>query len=196
MQVAELKIDRKEARERYREYRDNRHYSDQADAEIKRAYQAIARGRMVIQALESIKQAALNSEGFPKLAIARADTKLAYLRMWSDGSCRMASDRSRLWSGGAADRTFSWPSDTFPHIQRDHKNGEREAIVPIVPAKLRPAAAQKNYHILWEAEWTRIVPRDPLLLRRLGKGDLWLVLAHWDLTEVERAALATRVHAA
>jgi len=36
-------------------------------------------------------------------------------------------------------------------------------------------------------------PRDPMLLRRLG-GDLWLVVAHWDLTEVERAAMATRVN--
>jgi len=37
------------------------------------------------------------------------------------------------------------------------------------------------------------VPRDPYLLRRLGKGDLWLVVAAWDLTEVERAALQSRV---
>ena len=30
-------------------------------------------------------------------------------------------------------------------------------------------------------------------LRRIGKADLWLVVAQWDLTEVEKAALSTRV---
>lgn len=50
-----------------------------------------------------------------------------------------------------------------------------------------------KYHILWEAEWSPIPPRDPMLLRRIGKADLWVVVAHWDLTEVERAALSTRI---
>lgn len=42
-------------------------------------------------------------------------------------------------------------------------------------------------------QWQRVPPRDPFLLRRIGKADLWLVVAMWDLTEVERAALATRL---
>jgi hypothetical protein len=32
-----------------------------------------------------------------------------------------------------------------------------------------------------------------MLLRRIGKGDLWLVVASWNLTAVEKAALATRL---
>jgi hypothetical protein len=51
----------------------------------------------------------------------------------------------------------------------------------------------QNYHVLFEAVWSKAPPSDPFLLRRLGKGDLWLVLAMWDLTEVERAALAARL---
>ena len=39
----------------------------------------------------------------------------------------------------------------------------------------------------------RTPPRDPYLLRRIGKADLWLVVASWELTEVEMAALSTRV---
>lgn len=65
--------------------------------------------------------------------------------------------------------------------------------MPLIPVHLRPRHALDNYHVLWEAEWSRVVPRDPYLLRRIGNADLWLVLAAWDLTEVERAALATRV---
>ena len=34
---------------------------------------------------------------------------------------------------------------------------------------------------------------DHTLLRRIGKADLWLVVAAWELTLVEQAALAARV---
>lgn len=67
--------------------------------------------------------------------------------------------------------------------------------VPLIPLKFRPKTGIANYHILFEAEWERVVPKDPLLLRRLGAADLWLVVAAWDLTEVEQAALAARVNA-
>jgi hypothetical protein len=76
-------------------------------------------------------------------------------------------------------------------ITNNHPGGE--AIVPIVPVYLRPKRGLANYHVLWEAEWRRIPPHDPMLLRRIG-GDMWLVVAQWDLTEVERAALATRIN--
>jgi len=65
--------------------------------------------------------------------------------------------------------------------------------VPLIPVHLRPKRGLANYHILWEAEWRRLPPVDPLLIRRLGKGDLWVVVAAWDLTEVERAAIAARM---
>ena len=66
-------------------------------------------------------------------------------------------------------------------------------MVPLIPLPLRPKRGLENYHVLWEAEWTGKVPFDPMLLRRIGRADLWLVVAGWDLTEVERAALATRL---
>jgi hypothetical protein len=60
------------------------------------------------------------------------------------------------------------------------------------PLHLRPRAALTRYHIRWQAECARIPPKDPYLLRRI-RADMWLVCAMWDLTDVERAALATRV---
>lgn len=45
--------------------------------------------------------------------------------------------------------------------------------------------------ILWEAEWQAVPPKDPALLRHLG-GDLYAVVAVWDLTELERAVLGGR----
>ena len=80
-------------------------------------------------------------------------------------------------------------------LQEDKRNSEYQhfkAIVPTVPPRFRPSASLSNYHILFEAEWDMIAPRDPALLKHIG-GDLYAVLAVWDLTEVERAVLQQRV---
>ena len=45
-----------------------------------------------------------------------------------------------------------------------------------------------RYFILWEADWQRRAPVDPALLRPVG-GDLYVVVATWDLTDLERAVL-------
>jgi hypothetical protein len=194
METQSIQIDREKARELYRSYLTHQNYEKPIDEEIRRTYRLIAQGRLVIQAIESVRLAGVGDDGWPKLAIARADQEAQTVTIRSDGSARMRRG-DRLWrSSRAVDLDFDWPAGSFPPRQRRFDNGE--ALVPIVPLPLRPKRGLQNYHILWEADWRRAVPQDPLLLRRLGKGDLWLVLAQWDLTEVERAALATRVNAA
>jgi hypothetical protein len=67
-------------------------------------------------------------------------------------------------------------------------------MVPHIPPGLRPAHHLRNYHILWEAEWHPVAPpapRDPALLRRIA-GDVFAVVAVWELTELERAVLGAR----
>ena len=96
------------------------------------------------------------------------------------------------WRAG----TFAFPITSFPLDWRGkERNGQSHHVaqVPIIPLHLRPKRGIENYHVLWEAEWRPIPARDPYLLRRIGKADLWLVVAQWDLTEVEKAALSTRV---
>ncbi len=61
-------------------------------------------------------------------------------------------------------------------------------MVPLIPPALRPSTDFRNFHILWEAEWQRVAPKDPALLKHVG-GHLYAVLATWDLTELERAVL-------
>jgi hypothetical protein len=57
---------------------------------------------------------------------------------------------------------------------------------------LRPKATLEHFHILWEAVWQpHTAPRDPMLLKHLG-GVFYAVVAVWDLTELERAALRLR----
>jgi len=191
MQVERLIVDRKQARDLWRQYKTHQHYEAPIDEEIRRTYQLIAQGRTVIRALDSIRAAGFIDTRFalPKLALIRADAAHCHLTMDRDGSAQFSMDRwpqERHWR-----RTVILPRGTFPP-RTDRSLAE--AIVPMVPIHLRPKRGLQNYHILFEAEWQRVVPKDPMLLRRLGKGDLWLVLAAWDLTEVERAALAARLN--
>lgn len=184
MQVQELKLDRAKAKELYQAYKKHQHYSEPIDHEIQRAYQLIAQGRMVIRAVASITAAGLGSDLKPKLAIARADANLCWLSMHNGAVTFNSSNRWRP----VRSQTVRAPMPASTVTLHDGK-----AVVPIVPIHLRPKRGLANYHILWEADW-QDVPKDPMLLRRIGRGDMWLVVAAWDLTEVERAALATRLN--
>lgn len=185
MNVERIRVDRKKARDLYRKYKEHQHYSAPIDCEIQRAYQLIAQGRVVIKALESIRVAGLGDDKLPRLAICRADQRTVELRMGNDGSATFESPGRHR---GARGQRISLPAASF--TRRDWVRSEAQ--VPLVPVHLRPKRGLANYHILWEAIWSKVPPRDPYLLRRIG-GDLWLVVAAWDLTEVERAVMATRV---
>jgi hypothetical protein len=185
MEVSTLKMERAEARELYEKYQASVSFGTEIDREIARSYRLLSQGKVIIRAIDSIKAAGIGEDGRPRLGLVRADARRCAWRAWTNGGGKFVAD-SR-WRGTR--NMIELPPDTFPRSSNP-KNGD--AIVPIVPAHLRPKHSLSNYHILWEADW-REVPRDPLLLRRLGRGDLWLVVAAWDLTEVERAALQARV---
>lgn len=194
MNVEKIVVDRKMARELYREYKAHAMYSEAVDKEIQRAYQLIAQGRMVIKALDSVSAAGLGADNLPKLAIANATAKECHLRLWQSGQATMSSTR---WARSQAHHVqFNPGAFKVPELPKDKWGSiDAVAVMPIIPIKYRPTEALKNYHVLWEAVWRRVPPRDPMLLRRIGKADMWLVVAAWDLTEVERAAMAGRLSA-
>ncbi|MET0723385.1 MAG: hypothetical protein ABWY64_21535, partial [Tardiphaga sp.] len=131
----------------------------------------------------------------PKLAIAPADSKFCHLRLMHDGAATFAGTSDGAWRTKlGAVRNIALPANSFPHGDRGWGNKQAKAIMPTIPPGIRPARGLPNYHVLWEAEWEPVPPRDPMLLRRIGKADLWIVCGAWDLTEVERAALSTRVY--
>jgi hypothetical protein len=196
MEAVNIEMDAAEAMRLYKAYQRDRHFETPIDREIKRTYREIAKGNTVIKALESIVAAGAHADGTPKLGLVRADQTRCQMRRWENGSFRMAPASHINSTRPAADMDFSFPAGSLPPQKDSTPNGwwqVREAIVPIIPLHLRPRTGLDGYHILWEAEWNRTVPIDPFLLKRLGKGDLWLVVAAWDLTEVERAALQSRV---
>jgi hypothetical protein len=198
METQMVTVDRAKAQELYQEYKKHQHWSRPIDRECMRAYELIAKGRMVIQALESVKRAGLKSAGvdagFPILGLCRADAIACTASFSGDGSLKMCADGARHnYRDGnfVTASTCSWEAGSFPRPGQGRWRAK--ALVPAAPLNLRPKRGLQNYHVLWEAEWTNVPPYDPMLVRRIGKGDLWLVVAHWDLTAVERAALSTRL---
>jgi hypothetical protein len=192
METQNIVVDREEARALYRKYREHQHWSEPIDDEIRRTYQLIAQGRVIIRALDSIVKAGVGADGYPKLAIVRADAARCWYSWSGDGSGRFAVDR---WTRHNQTRQYiDLPAGSFATPRTDRPDWSRaQAITPLVPIHLRPKRGLANYHILFEAVWHAAPPLDPMLLRRIGRGDLWVVVAAWDLTEVERAALAARL---
>lgn len=188
MQTTNLVMERAEARALYRKYREHQHWSEPLDREIQRVYQLLAQGRVVIKALESIAAAGLGEDHRPRLAIIRADAGRCFVAQ----SGRQVRFSSKWWARDSARKSYV---DLPPGAFGDRRVASGEAIVPLVPLHLRPKRGLANYHILFEAVWKPVPPSDPLLLRRIGVSDLWVVLAAWDLTEIEKAVLAGRINA-
>ncbi|HZF24041.1 MAG TPA: hypothetical protein VE030_11325 [Burkholderiales bacterium] len=181
MQTATIEIDRSQAMTLYRQYKEHRDCFTKMDAEIERAYRQIARGHKVIQALESIRHAGLDALSRPRLGIVRADAEWCYLTR-GNGQVLFSMDR---WVRARAPRRsviVRWPGMIW-----NIDNGGAKARVPLIPVHLRPRVSLDRYHLLFEADWVG-VPPDPMLLRRCG-NDLWVVVAAWDLTPVERAVM-------
>ena len=176
MDVATLNssITRENAKVALLEYKACREKHTKIDKEIERLYRAIARGRKVISVAAAIEQAGADSEGHPKLAIGRADAiEISYY---------LPGQEIEYYDRGWAKWKFRCPCPGAKY------SGGKGAIVPHIPPHLRPPQKSLvNYWILWEADW-KALPRDPILLQRIG-GDAWVVLAAWELTEVELSVL-------
>lgn len=199
MQTEKITVDRGKARELYRKYREHQHYSAPIDQEIQRIYQMIAQGKVVIRAIESIVKAGVGEDGLPKLALARANAPRCWLVRNHDFSRRppvnlrmQTTEIVRRGNGHVVDL----PAGAFPELEGVLTWQVKVSHVPLIPIHLRPKRGIENYHVLYEAVWGPSPPIDPLLLRRIGLGDVWVVVAGWDLTEVERAAMASRINLA
>lgn len=207
MELATLNIPVGLAREKFAEYHKavkERHNTE--DEAIMRGYREIIRGRQVIDIVATIKAGGYRDDVkhpwdkhrsdliAPRLAVVRADALWCWLGIDAAGRVMFHGRKDnfnnrpntnakryvvRLPRGTAA--------EDIPYNQRPDHNVR--AMVPPVPPSLRPKDSLGNYHILWEAEWEAVAPIDPVLLKHIG-GDLYAVLAMWDLTELERTVLA------
>jgi hypothetical protein len=206
LQTIDPQMGQERARELFEEYRESvRARHSEEDVEIMRGYRALSKGQQLIVLAETVKaggtmtvemhRSPLTSKPVltvPRLAVCHADAEM----VWCEG----------VNSQGDIEILSKHPRRIGPHNRRDRmrftgfETPERtgwwnhvRAIVPNVPPRFRPKVSLRNYHLLFEAEWAEdpTAPVDPALLRHIG-GDLYAVLATWDLTDLERAVLARR----
>lgn len=207
MNLATLDVPRDEARRAFADYRKavrERHNAE--DEQIMRGYREIIRGRQLIDIVATIREGGTVTARtrprwneapaeiqLPALAVMRADQK--WCRVAIDQAGRVAFHPSQWGPRGQERRNVvRLPQATLPARSSAVTYSMFRAMVPPVPPALRPNIDLGNFHVLWEAEWEAQAPKDPALLRHLG-GDLYAVIATWDLSELERAVLAGRFRA-
>jgi len=176
------------------------------------SYRAMAKGHRIINVANAIRGAGLCTEKqLPVLAIARANWENCHLRFDTNSgfnSVVFSQDPwlNTNWRSNAAKR-FIDPKRVIPFLSSifgaELTNAEwrkgrslpvantQRAVVPTIPVHLRPAGDLSEYFILFEAEWDKHAPPDPLLLKHVA-GHMYSVLAQWDLTDVEKAVLEGR----
>ncbi len=164
------------------------------DDEISRlatAYERAVEGTPVIQLSAAIVAGGTFADGLPRVAIARSDRRrvTAGRSPWRD-TVRCGWRRYDLrapWEEETLEIGVAWPRPTA--------EVRGETIVPLVPPDALEAAGVGRSRLpklltLFEVEaWRPVPPVDPALLQHIA-GDLYAVLATWDLTPLERAVIA------
>lgn len=202
MNVATMQMEPHEARRLYIEYRKSlrvrrderrklaeieeiearckRMQIEREEDDLRAAYRAMSLNQRVVVLPHAIVAAGFDEQGLPKLAVARAEWE------W----CHYRSEQSKLrfqktdWTGS---EMMSFETELPEAAQAKWRS--HRALVPPIPPRFRPKSLE-GYCILWEADWQR-VPEDPILLKQVTSR-VFVVLAQWDLTPVERAVLEGR----
>jgi hypothetical protein len=171
--------------------------SDEGLKILKSAYYHASKGHKIIDIYQSMESAGLDKDGWPNLAICRADGEEACFQRRAKGA-GLFHHEALSWRVGPNRNSVQLPQGTFMDMPRDEwpheRNNQRYAVVPTIPAEHHPTGQLERYYILWEVEkWHEssqipVPPIDPFLLKRLSRN-LFAVLAEWDLTELERAVI-------
>lgn len=181
--------------------------SSPEDQRVLAAYRALEEGRQMVSLSVALATGGLRNDRMPQLAVLRADLREVRVRSEANGTLRFSDPRPSAegWSDRRKRKENAWIM-SFPRIMdawaADGSLGEPKprggtARAPYIPPTVRPANPE-NYLVFWEAgpEWTVDpvpVPRprvhiDPAILEHVV-GDLYVVVATWDLTPIESAAL-------
>ena len=193
MDVPRLEMERYAARRKLESYRQQRCKNTRlaADKEYEAAmvaYEALAQGWPILSLTAAIRHGGLDQHWRPRLAIARADRKRVRFR-WNQYSETVYFDT----------REHDVDSDSLHlkldmgRLNRSGKSLDSTAIVPMIPADVRERIGRiddSGRHLLFEAEWDPVPPKDPILLRRLGSTDFFAIEAEWELTPIEQAIIA------
>ena len=200
-----ITMSKEEALEKFNEYKEAvKRSQTAADRALALAYGALARGEGVINANEAIKKAGVDNAFRPRLAMMRADQDFVHFkRSFTDATAGFYSFSERYYLSRRVKKAqnarlqFAVPPGTFPKHTSGFATQPRDywwtlkAPLPIIPPQYRPADTLSKYVMLWEVnEWEAAAPpTDPMLLRPLGQTGFYVVVAHWDLTPLERMVM-------
>lgn len=198
MNIPTITMSKKDAAAKLAAYRAQLKY--RVDEEYKAAvvgYRALAKGTPLINIVDAFAQAGLGADLRPRLAIARADRRQVRVSI-SSTMITFHAFRRDSWRETGSNTLFirilyrhADPRVNLSNVQ------DGFALIPMIPADVRPRDALDKCYVLWEVEhWAdrpiRSTPdRDPYLLKHLA-GDLYAVIAAWNLTELERAITQAR----
>ncbi len=165
----------------------------EADQRVVTALTAIEEGRALIDLNVVLNKGGTSQNtGYdsklPALAVAPAFAKEVSIRVWHDGEMRLRAKTRVGRRGWQLTRQGSavWARSTAISYSA-------VATVPTMPPEVR-SVAKKDHLVLWEATWRKLgtqeqrPPIDPALLEHVS-GDLYVVLAAWELSPLEVAAL-------
>jgi hypothetical protein len=163
--------------------------TDAADQRVVAAYKALEEGRQLISLTKALRRGGADTEWRPHMAIAPSTLREVHLETWTATCMVRYHAPHRRW------RRSGWSYDIEIEAVRNgwNKGLVAKAVVPTMPPQVR-AVATRDDLIFWEAEWRHTTmkelprPRDPALLEHVV-GDLYVVKASWELSELEMAAL-------
>lgn len=198
MDVEKFAMTRKKAYASWKEYIEacKGNPSDKFLQDMKKVYCQLKSGRKIIDIHRIFEVSGLNDKFEPKLAISVASAKTVTMEYEQSGIIRFYYWKGSFHMGKSEDVIIS---NVFPKLPENHWEGQysrykrRQASVPAIPASLRPKGSLSGYYILWEVEeWKMIPAKDPYLLKRITPN-MFVVLAGWNLTELERAVMKGRM---
>ncbi|MBN1837890.1 MAG: hypothetical protein JW820_18680 [Spirochaetales bacterium] len=197
MDITTITMPAEEAQAKLEAYqRALRRRADQEYEAIAAGYEALAAGTPLINLTEAMRAGGFDEQARPRLAIARADRRqVEFSWRWNSSRGVFDTRRTNHFSPSLALEI------DFPDRPERPRYPRGYALVPLVPADLGiPVLDMRRLFVLWEVEqWSdrsllAVPDRDPYLLEHLG-GDLYAVVAGWELTELERAVMAGRATA-
>lgn len=200
MELAKVQIDETDAEEKYKQYlevvktRKEKQYED-----LKKVYRALKQGYKVIDIFKAFSDTGLENN-HPKLAIAQAHVRTVFFQKEIGGAGIFTASNLARWENKEKVDDVRLPGGTFPEWELIEPNEGVSTFnlkdknictnVPLIPAHLLPDGKLENYYILFEVdEWNPVAPvKDPYLLRRIN-ANTFIVLAEWDVTEVEKIVM-------
>lgn len=179
----------------------DRHHAE--DVAILRGYRALAKGHTVIDLPHVIGLGGTFDNGLPRLGVATSSHQFVWVERTDEGGVSFLPRQHWDMTSRMTKDCFRLPSHTLEAMERPQVadmwrrhpwNGNFRAMVPHVPPALRPMHSLNGYATLFEVDKWELDPKapaDPALLKHIG-GDLYAVLATWDLTPLEQSVLNGR----